>query len=292
MPAPLQDLVPTLFRAGDTIQFLRSFNDYPASDGWTYTIYWNGPSAKFQAVGQVSPSGQGWKVVVAAGVSNVAAGIYRYSEVVTFTGKSGTQQSASRTIPSSSPYTVSVPNFVTDLDDVTDAAGNQLQQAASSPETGQYTNDNSGNYTFNAAYAGQTVSITYESTGTGPDTGETHTIGEGVSEIMVNLATAAPGAMLSFAEQTLNAIEAAITARIAGNVEEYHFAIGGSSWSSRKMTMEQLVALRGKYASIVWRQKNPGKIGADIYVDFVDETNDAQYPSTWVDVTGLPGAGQ
>jgi hypothetical protein len=66
----------------------------------------------------------------------------------------------------------------------------------------------------------------------------------------------------------------------------------GGGRSVKKIPMTELQKLRGHYASMVWRKKNPGKIGAPVLVDFVDESNDANFPSTWVDVTGLPGAGQ
>jgi hypothetical protein len=124
--------------------------------------------------------------------------------------------------------------------------------------------------------------------------GEVYSVGEGVVEIEPDLATAPAGATLSFAEQMLTAIEAEIASRIQADVENYSVqasSLGGGR-SVTKIAMAELQKLRGHYASMVWRQKNPGKIGAPVYVDFVDESNDANYPSTWVDVTGLPGAGQ
>jgi hypothetical protein len=123
---------------------------------------------------------------------------------------------------------------------------------------------------------------------------EVYTVGQGVVEIEPDLATAPAGAMLSFAEKQLAAIETEIAARIAADVESYSFqasSLGGGR-SVTKIEIDRLTKLRGYFAAMVWRQKNPGKIGAPVYVDFVDESNDANYPSTWVDVTGLPGAGQ
>jgi hypothetical protein len=123
---------------------------------------------------------------------------------------------------------------------------------------------------------------------------EVYDVGEGVVQIEPDLATAPAGATLSFAERTLAAIEAEIASRIAGDVEEYSVqasSLGGGR-SVKKIPMVDLQKLRGHYGSMVWRQKNPGKIGAPVLVDFVDESNDANFPSTWVDVTGLPGAGQ
>jgi hypothetical protein len=123
---------------------------------------------------------------------------------------------------------------------------------------------------------------------------EVYDVGEGVVQIEPDLATAPAGATLSLSERTLAAIEAEIASRIAGDVEEYSVqasSLGGGR-SVKKIPMVDLQKLRGHYGSMVWRQKNPGKIGAPVLVDFVDESNDANFPSTWVDVTGLPGAGQ
>jgi len=206
MAAPIPKEVPTVFRAGETVQFLRSFNDFPPSESWTYTIYFNGATQIFNKTADVDPDG--FKVTLNPNDLAVPAGIYRYLERVI------------------------------------------------------------------------------------NNTGEVHTVGEGVVEIEVDLATAPPGVAVSFAEQMLTAIENEIAARMGADVEEYHSAVTGSSWSVKKIPMEQLMKMRGHYASMVWRQKNPGKIGAPVFVDFVDETNDANFPSTWVDVTGLPGAGQ
>jgi hypothetical protein len=123
---------------------------------------------------------------------------------------------------------------------------------------------------------------------------EVYDVGEGVVQIEPDLATAPAGATLSFAEKTLASIEAEIAARIVADVEDYSVqasSLGGGR-SVKKIPMLELQKLRGYYAAMVRRQKNPGTIGARVLVDFVDESSDANFPSTWVDVTGLPGAGQ
>jgi hypothetical protein len=123
---------------------------------------------------------------------------------------------------------------------------------------------------------------------------EVYTVGQGVIQVEFDLATAPAGATLSFAEQALTAIEAELLARLTADVEEYSVqasSLGGGR-SVKKIPTATLQKLRGYYSSMVWRKKNPGKIGAPVLVDFVDESNDANFPSTWVDVTGLPGAGQ
>jgi hypothetical protein len=123
---------------------------------------------------------------------------------------------------------------------------------------------------------------------------EVYSIGEGVVQIEPDLATAPAGATLSFAERTLAQIEAEIAARIVADVEDYSVqasALGGGR-SVKKIPMMDLQKLRGYYAAMVRRKKNPGTVGTQVRVDFVDESSDANFPSTWVDVTGLPGAGQ
>lgn len=127
-----------------------------------------------------------------------------------------------------------------------------------------------------------------------PTSNEVYTVGQGVVEIQLDLATAPAGATFTFAQQALAAIEAELLVRITADVEEYSVqasSLGGGR-SVKKIPTPMLQKLRGYYASMVWRQKNPGKIGAPVLVDFIDESNDANFPSTWVDVTGLPGAGQ
>jgi hypothetical protein len=210
MDAPrIHHHLPKTFRAGETVKFRRSFNDFQSVDGWSFTIYFNGAANVFKKQADAEPDG--FLVTLTPDLLNVAPGIYRYLERV-----------------------------------------ERVQNS----------------------------------------TKEVHNVGQGVVEIEIDLATAPAGATTSFAERMLAAIEAEIAVRMGADVEEYHSAVAGSSWSVKKVPMEQLQKMRGNYASMVWRQKNPGKIGAPVYIDFVDETNDANFPSTWVDVTGLPGAGQ
>jgi hypothetical protein len=124
--------------------------------------------------------------------------------------------------------------------------------------------------------------------------GEVYDVGEGVVQIEPDLATAAAGVDLSFAEQTLAMIEAEIQARITADVEEYSVqasSLGGGR-SVKKIPMAELQKLRGYYGAMVRRKKNPGTIGTPVAATFVDESQDQKFPPTWVDVTGLPGAGQ
>jgi len=78
------------------------------------------------------------------------------SSTETFTG----------TIPSSGPYTLTVSDFVSDLNQVK-AAGVGLSPAIAPPGAGQYSVDAGGTYTFNSAQAGLSVTIKYRKTSTG-----------------------------------------------------------------------------------------------------------------------------
>lgn len=119
-------------------------------------------------------------------------------------------------------------------------------------------------------------------------TGEVYTVGQGVVQIELDLATAPAGACLSFWEQQLNAIEAVLSGRITADIE--HYQVAGRLIV--KIPIKELIALRGIAKMNIWRAANPGRVSEPVYIDFLDESNDANYPPTWVDVTGLPGAGQ
>jgi hypothetical protein len=47
MPPIIPDVVPSHFPAGTTVKYTRSFGDFQPSDGWSYTIYLNGLTQKF-----------------------------------------------------------------------------------------------------------------------------------------------------------------------------------------------------------------------------------------------------
>jgi hypothetical protein len=194
--------VPTVFTAGETVKFTRTFDLYEAPD-WAYTIYFNGPTAIFNQVGE--DGADGFDVVLTPAKLAVPPGIYRYIERVT-----------------------------------------------------------------NAT------------------TGEVYTVGNGTVQILVDLSTAPPGACLTFWEQTLAAIEAVLSGRITADIE--HYQIGGRVIV--KIPVKELMQIRAVAKANIWKAANPGAVGEPVYIDFLDESNDANYPPTWVDVTGLPGAGQ
>lgn len=119
-------------------------------------------------------------------------------------------------------------------------------------------------------------------------TGEVYTVGQGVVQIELDLSTAGPGACLTYWEQTLAIIEAALTNRLT--IDQQSYQVAGRAVV--KIPIKELLQIRGIAKANIWRAANPDRIGEPVYVDFLDESNDANYPPTWVDVTGLPGAGQ
>ena len=119
-------------------------------------------------------------------------------------------------------------------------------------------------------------------------TGEVYTVGDGVVTIEVDLATAPAGAMLSFWEKQLSMIESVLAGRVTNDVQSYQIA----GRAVVKIPIKELLQLRAIAKANIWRAANPEAIGEPVRVTFVDESNDANFPSTWVDVTGLPGAGQ
>lgn len=89
-------------------------------------------------------------------------------------------------------------------------------------------------------------------------------VGSGVVTVEPNLATATAGSAQTHEERTLAAIEAVLAGRITDDVQEYEIA-------GRAVTLipfEELVKLRGRYAAVVWRQRNPGKMLPGFAVQF------------------------
>lgn len=75
--------------------------------------------------------------------------------------------------------------------------------------------------------------------------------------VAVNPLLVAPGDRVTFAEANLAAVEAAITARLAGDQPE-EYAIGGRS--VRKIDLKELRAMRTSLQSELWKARNPGVV--------------------------------
>jgi hypothetical protein len=173
----MTDSVPALITAGTTVKFRRSFMDYAASDGWSYTFALAGPASLSKAG---APSGDAFEVTLAAvETAGLSPGGYRYSEIVS-------------------------------------------------------------------------------------KAGEVFEVGRGVLEVQPDLAAAQGDSALSHAERTLLVIEAALEGRLPSGMETYQIA--GRAIS--KMKIKELMELRGQYAALVWKQRNPGKLGPTVEVTF------------------------
>lgn len=72
--------IPALITAGTTVKFQRSFADYPASDGWSYTFYLTGPT-NLNVTAQVV-NGVFEVTLSATNTASLTAGTYRYSGIV------------------------------------------------------------------------------------------------------------------------------------------------------------------------------------------------------------------
>jgi len=120
--------------------------------------------------------------------------------------------------------------------------------------------------------------------------GETYDITGDELVIIVepSAASSAAGAFQTFEEKTLAAIEAVIANRVSGaivpgDIEAYHIA----GRAVTKIPLRELLALRGMYSAVVWRQQHPGKLSKPWKVDFSTEDERTNLPPTWQDVTGL-----
>lgn len=121
-----------------------------------------------------------------------------------------------------------------------------------------------------------------------PPTGDVYTVGEGVAEIGIDPSTAAAGAYLTYWEKTLAIVEAAITGTLTANLQSYQIA--GRAVS--KIPPDQLLRIRGYAKAAIRAKAKPNRIGEPVRVEFPDQVSDANFPPTWVDVTGLPGGGE
>ena len=78
--------LPSSFAAGTTVTYRKSFDDYPASEGWTLTLYLAGANVtQVEAV----PDGDDFVVTVGADVTadGFAPGLYKYAERVSKSGE-------------------------------------------------------------------------------------------------------------------------------------------------------------------------------------------------------------
>jgi hypothetical protein len=201
MPPIIPDVVPDHFAAGTTVKFTRSLNDFSPADGWSYAIYLNGLTQKFNKAATVL--GNIFQIeFLPTDTASLNPGPFRYAERLT---NSGTGE-------------------------VYDITGDEL-----------------------------------------------------VINIEPNVGSAAAGAFNTWEERTLAIVEAAIAGRLTSDIETYQIA--GRSVS--KIRIVELRQIRGELRAAIWRQNHPGQLGIPYRVAFALEPESPDYPSTWVDVTGL-----
>jgi hypothetical protein len=85
MPPIIPDVVPTHFPAGTTVKFTRSLDDFSPADGWTYAIYLNGLSQKFNKDATIL-AGIFQIEFLPADTAALSPGPYRYAERLTNAG--------------------------------------------------------------------------------------------------------------------------------------------------------------------------------------------------------------
>lgn len=75
--------MPAQFVAGTTVSYTRSSSEYPATDGWSLSVYLAGPAALAKAA---TASGADYAVTLTATDTALAPGLYTWSEQVTKAG--------------------------------------------------------------------------------------------------------------------------------------------------------------------------------------------------------------
>lgn len=99
----------------------------------------------------------------------------------------------------------------------------------------------------------------------------------GTFRIMVspNVATAQPGDFVSPEEKQLIQLQATLSARLTGNAVE-SYSIAGRSIT--KISTKELREMIGGLKWIVYRQRNPGRVGAPGTFSFPPDRGTAPYP--------------
>ena len=102
-------------------------------------------------------------------------------------------------------------------------------------------------------------------TGSGTYAGRRDTEACAPLTVVADPAGAGPGDRQTFAEKGLAAVEAAITARLAGD-EPSEYSIGDRS--VKRMTLADLYAARARLRLEVWRERHPGQSAPSALVRF------------------------
>jgi hypothetical protein len=282
VPPIIPDSVPDHFPAGTTVKFSRSFDDYLPSDGWSYTIYLNGLTQKFNKAANVA--GNDYLIeFVPSDTASLVPGPYRYAERLANPGTDFVLTGVAIDGEGNAIYSFSsfsnLPPFIGMSVSVL-GFSNGGNNASGVIAALDLDGDNAGSFTIPN---GAAVAETHAASASGP--AEIHDIrgDELVINIEPNVATAAAGAFNTFEETQLAVIENVLAGRITADIQSYQIA----GRSVLKIPIDELMKLRGNLRAAKWRQENPGKMGIPYRTEFVTENDRQNYPPTWVDVTGL-----
>lgn len=86
MPPIIPTTVPKHFPAGTTVKFSRTLDDYLPSDGWTYAIFLNGLTQKFNKAATVDDEGVFQIQFDPSDTASLIPGPFRYAERLTNSG--------------------------------------------------------------------------------------------------------------------------------------------------------------------------------------------------------------
>jgi hypothetical protein len=289
MPPLIPDSVPTHFAQGTTVKYTRSLADFAPSDGWQYTLYMNGLTQKlYQAASKFDAAT--FLVEIDAASNTLTPGAYRYAERLTNPGTQFVLTGVTTDGEGNAIYAFSgysdLPPYIGMP--VTVAGFTNSGNNVSTPtaiEAMEFEGDDSGTFTIANSSA---VDETHGATAAGAQqtydiTGDTLVI-----TVEPSVASSAAGTFQTQQEKMLAAIDALITNRMTGagysaDIDSYHIA--GRAVS--KMSLPELLKLRGMLASAVWQQQHPGRLSKPWRVRFPSESEQTNLPPTWQDVTGL-----
>jgi hypothetical protein len=281
VPPIIPDSVPSHFPAGTTVRFTRSLDDYSSADGWTYTIYLNGLTQKFNKAASVQNDGQFLIELLPTDTEPLSPGPYRYCErlsnpgtrfVLTGVSTDGTHATyAYSSFTGPAPY-IGMPVTTSGFSN----SGNNVSVASAITAMVE---GPSGTFTIASTTA---VNESSAAAGAGPQQVFDIRGDELVINIEPDAASSPAGTFQTFEEKTLAVLEAAIAGNLSGGIQSYQ--ISGRAVS--KYQMAELMKLRGMFRAAVWRQQNPGKLGKPYEATFTTE-QETPYPPTWVDVTGI-----
>lgn len=274
----IPDVVPDHFPAGTTVKFTRSFGDFQPSDGWSYTIYLNGLTQKFNKPAAIL--GNVFHVQFdPADTASLIPGPYRYAERLTraatiFTLTGVAIDGQGNAVYSYSAYSGPAPSLgmLVDVVGFVNSGNNIIDGGITDLQAGTFTVANPAGVNETHAGTATVPADIYDVTGD-----------QLVINIGPNAGSSPAGTFNTWEERTLAVVEAAIQGRLTADIQAYQIA--GRSVS--KIPIAELRTIRGELKAAIWRQNNPGQLGVPHKVAFTPDEEIAEFPPTWQDVTGL-----